>query len=98
MLKAGTYFVRFNATTQDGKPLPTIDYRLSAVMLSDDTGPLGTDPTAAPPIDAKLVDVVVISEPTKDPPPTLGNPPKTENPWLYQPNPYEDWYWFFGVM
>lgn len=101
LLKPGTYFLRINATTSDGAPLPASGFRLSASMLSDDTGPLGTDPTDVPPIDAGLIDVVVVSPPTLNPPPPVINQTPNENPWVYQPNPFidfQDWYWYLGLM
>ena len=100
LLKPGTYFVRINATTRNGAPLPASGFRLSASMLSDDTGPLGTNPTSAPPIDAGLIDVVVVSPPTLNPPPPVINQTPNENPWVYQPNAFidfQDWYWYLGM-
>ena len=101
LLKPGTYIARINATTKDGAPLPASGFRLSASMLSDDTGPLGTNPTDVPPIDAGLIDVVVVSPPTPNPPPPVINQTPNENPWVYQPNPFidfQDWYWYLGVL
>ena len=101
LLKPGTYFARINATSKDGAPLPASGFRLSASMLSDDTGPLGTNPTDVPPIDAGLIDVVVVSPPTPTPPPPVINQTPNENPWVYQPDPFidfQDWYWYLGLQ
>ncbi len=101
LLKPGRYFARINATTRDGAPLPVSGFRLSASMLSDDTGPLGTNPTSAPPIDADLIDVVIVSPPVLNPPPPVINQTPNENPWVYLPDPFidfQDWYWYLGLQ
>jgi hypothetical protein len=47
-LAPGTYTVRFAGGTTDGSPLPTTDYVLRGLNLSDPIGPQAVDPTLAP--------------------------------------------------
>jgi hypothetical protein len=50
ILAAGTYYVRFAAATRTGAPLPTVNYSLRGLLVSDPIDPYApSDPTTPPP-------------------------------------------------
>jgi hypothetical protein len=106
LLTPGKYFVRINSTSRDNSRYLPLNFRLLASVISDPVGPIGTNPTQAPPTTGTLDDHLTTSPPLVSPPATVANDTATENPYVYEPVPdpvhlfedYQDWYWYFGVQ
>lgn len=101
LLLPGTYFVRVNAATANRSSFGSVRVRFLASVISDPVGPIGTNPTGAPPAVGPFPESIYFSPPYQFPPPPVNGP--VLNPWNSFPfplpplsavAPIEEWYWY----
>lgn len=98
LLGPGRYTVSFTAEPREGKRLPTTNYRLTGMRISDPIGPQAEDPTGSPQRDSFASSSSTASS-GGSPSSSSGSNMYSSDPVYYYPPEEEEpsWYWYDGV-